>query len=117
VPEPRIVRLPTFSKPFPVRERWRTARVGMTMTQLLSLGIWLSDIRHFLAKGRIAFDPPVHIATRPPGKPRERGKYQPAYLRPSDKPRRCLRCSRMFASQGPHNRLCDPCRAAIGTYG
>jgi hypothetical protein len=26
------------------------------------------------------------------------------------KRRRCLRCDREFLSEGPHNRLCQPCR-------
>lgn len=117
VVDPRVTRLPTFTKPSPVRERWRTARIGMTVAQLLSSGIKLSDVRYFGATGRMTFDAPVQFRTRKqlsPSKPRvvrERGTYKPAYLRPSDKLRRCLRCSAMFASQGPHNRLCDPCRA------
>jgi hypothetical protein len=26
--------------------------------------------------------------------------------------RRCLCCTKAFVSEGPHNRLCDPCRAS-----
>jgi hypothetical protein len=29
--------------------------------------------------------------------------------------RLCLRCDRRFWSEGPHNRLCDPCRSALAT--
>ncbi len=34
----------------------------------------------------------------------------PAYLRPQM--RACMRCSKGFESDGPHNRMCDECRAA-----
>lgn len=27
--------------------------------------------------------------------------------------RPCLRCDRVFWSEGPHNRLCDACRVAL----
>jgi hypothetical protein len=29
------------------------------------------------------------------------------------KERACLRCDRVFLSEGPHNRLCDVCRALL----
>lgn len=37
-------------------------------------------------------------------------------------PRKCLCCGKGFASEGIHNRMCDPCRArggrdALGVYG
>lgn len=28
-------------------------------------------------------------------------------------PRTCLRCRKMFDSEGPHNRMCSPCRSSI----
>jgi hypothetical protein len=34
----------------------------------------------------------------------------PEWLRP--RLRGCLRCSKGFESDGPHNRMCDDCRAA-----
>jgi hypothetical protein len=36
---------------------------------------------------------------------------------PSQKRNRaCLRCDRPFPSEGPHNRLCQPCREYLGEY-
>jgi hypothetical protein len=32
------------------------------------------------------------------------------------KERSCLRCDRMFKSEGPHHRLCSPCREYLGEY-
>jgi hypothetical protein len=31
------------------------------------------------------------------------------------KERSCLRCDRVFLSEGPHNRLCESCRALLDT--
>jgi DNA-binding transcriptional MerR regulator len=35
-------------------------------------------------------------------------------IKPKDK-RKCLSCSSVFDSEGPHNRICDGCRARIAT--
>ena len=29
---------------------------------------------------------------------------------PRARPRRCLRCNKLFNSEGPHNRICDECK-------
>lgn len=47
---------------------------------------------------------------------RERNR---GYLRKPDAPatdttpRRCLRCQKMFDSEGPGNRLCQPCKSNL----
>jgi hypothetical protein len=33
--------------------------------------------------------------------------------RPATTPRKCLRCQKQFDSEGPHNRMCGPCRNTI----
>lgn len=38
---------------------------------------------------------------------------KPGRSRTRMKRRRCLRCDREFRSEGPHNRLCQPCRAFL----
>jgi hypothetical protein len=43
---------------------------------------------------------------------RERFKC-PTNPRQTTAQRRCLRCQKSFDSEGPHNRLCGPCRNAI----
>jgi hypothetical protein len=35
---------------------------------------------------------------------------RPKAKRAAPKRRECLRCPRVFLSDGPHNRLCQPCR-------
>jgi len=37
---------------------------------------------------------------------------RPADPKPNTTPRACLRCNKTFDSEGPHNRLCSPCRTA-----
>jgi len=39
-----------------------------------------------------------------------RAHVKPVRSRPRMKRRLCLRCDREFLSEGPHNRLCQPCR-------
>jgi hypothetical protein len=37
---------------------------------------------------------------------------RPLDVKPNTTPRACLRCNKTFDSEGPHNRLCAPCRYA-----
>lgn len=37
---------------------------------------------------------------------------RPVEPKPNTTPRACLRCNKTFDSEGPHNRLCAPCRYA-----
>ena len=45
------------------------------------------------------------------GAPRQNGngKYQLAAIVGDRKSRQCLRCERLFRSNGPGNRICSPC--------
>lgn len=47
----------------------------------------------------------------PKPRPPENQKPQPDEERLAQRrPRRCLRCGRMFDSHGPGNRICKPCQ-------
>lgn len=104
-----MTKLPELRPGSVVAQRWQSARVGMTLSQLLALGVTHGDVRAFMSNGRLAFDGPL-----PQAKPRSGATRR---VRPPPKfgqERRCLRCTRQFISEGPHNRLCDPCREAVG---
>jgi hypothetical protein len=42
-----------------------------------------------------------------------RTHVKPVRRRTTMKRRLCLRCDREFLSEGPHNRLCQPCRESL----
>lgn len=49
--------------------------------------------------------------------PAQKSAYEQRIPRLATTPRKCLCCGKPFASQGPHNRLCTPCRGkSVGPY-
>jgi len=38
-------------------------------------------------------------------------KEKPKHVEPGHTLRKCMTCRKEFSSQGPHNRMCDQCRA------
>jgi hypothetical protein len=54
----------------------------------------------------VDFDPPLPFKREEPEEPEDA---------PRAAARRCLRCGRAFPSAGPQNRLCGPCKAALGS--
>lgn len=82
----------------------RRAKVGHTIADLARLGVTPQAIGNAKRWGNIGFSPPLQ--------PNDLSQLRTARPRgPNILPTRpCLCCRRPFGSEGPHNRLCDPCR-------
>ena len=104
-PEPRIEALNFKRQPGP---RWAQMRVGMTVPDLLALGLPKGQIIERVHLGQIEFQPPI---TSKNGTIISKVEPNQPPTRPSSLPiRRCLCCGKPFRSAGPGNRLCDDCR-------
>lgn len=100
--EPRVTKLPGNLRPGSgAHERWDRARLGMTVSELLEAGVLPRDIPWYARRGGLVFFPPLRRAPTPTD-PTE------------DRSRPCLCCGQTFNSEGPHNRLCGPCRGRGG---
>jgi hypothetical protein len=86
---------------------WRRVVLGMTLADMLRLGIPETSIKKRVRKGVLAFDPPLFVA-------RIGGKRPPAQRAITQ--RKCMCCRRAFASEHKGNRLCLRCKANHATY-
>jgi hypothetical protein len=81
---------------------WRRVVLGMTLADVLAVGITANAIKKRVRKGVLAFDPPLF--------PIKLGGRRPAPQRDITQ-RKCMSCRRAFPSEHKGNRLCLRCKA------
>ena len=95
-PEPLLVKLPSAAKHH--NSPWRNARLGMTPSAIVALGIRRQNLSYYVRTGQAVFTAPPKLSV-----PRE--------TRPNGTMARdCLTCGDQFWSWGPGNRMCGRCR-------
>lgn len=102
--EPRIAVLNFKRQPGP---RWAQMQVGMSLADLLSLSLPRQQVVERVQLGQIEFKPPL---TSKAGAIISKGATEARSCAPQWPQRLCLCCGNLFASEGPHNRMCGPCR-------
>ena len=85
---------------------WQRVVLGMTLADVLSLGIPEAAIKERVRKGVLTFDPPLF--------PIKLGGRRPPAHRDPTRLRKCMCCRREFDSTGNGNRLCIICRGGTG---
>ena len=114
--EPRLVAvdLSKFHEDGKRQRRWYSVPLGTGLAQLRrSTHASLSELRFLVAKGAIKFDRPLPPSQRyksrskPGRQPIPDTTYYPPLEPVPTEPRECMTCGVTFASEGPHNRLCN----------
>lgn len=85
--------------------RWRHARPGQTFSELLGMGFRAAELRDRVAREHLRFDRPLPARSKRGG-----GRPPRTAPPPGHKVRPCMCCGKTFPSEGPHNRMCGPCR-------
>jgi hypothetical protein len=101
--------VPTYASDFIAR---RVAIVSTGRAQGMTWEQLADEVGGISAKGLSAWWAHQTRTAQAAARFRERFKC-PASSPPDTTPRNCLRCTKTFDSEGPHNRLCNSCRTAI----
>jgi hypothetical protein len=101
--------VPTYASDFIAR---RVAIVSTGRAQGMTWEQLADEVGGISAKGLSAWWAHQTRTAQAAARFRERFKC-PASSPPDTTPRNCLRCQKQFDSEGPHNRLCNPCKNAI----
>jgi hypothetical protein len=101
--------VPTYASDFIAR---RVAIVSTGRAQGMTWEQLADEVGGISAKGLSAWW--AHQTRTAQAAARFRDRFKcPASSPPDTTPRNCLRCQKTFDSEGPHNRLCNPCKIAI----
>lgn len=99
--------MPTYASDFIAR---RVAIVSTGRAQGMTWEQLAEEVGDISAKGLSAWW--AHQTRTAQAMARLERHKRPTPHRPTTTPRACLRCTKTFDSEGPHNRLCGSCRNA-----
>ena len=85
--------------------KWTPHEIA-TLRQMLASGVSLSEIAKRIKRTANA----VRAKAEDLRAEAEYAERATTQANSNARPRKCLRCERIFESEGPHNRLCDECR-------